>query len=142
MGDIVVGVYYRPPDQDEEVDEAFYRQLEVALRQALVLMGDFNHPDICWKGNTARHAQSRRFLQSIDDNFLTQVVEEPTRRDMLLDPVLTNKEGLVGDVKVGGNLGCSDHEMLEFRILLSSKLKMGASLRVRNQAKEAGDLHG
>ncbi|GAB0199938.1 mitochondrial enolase superfamily member 1 [Grus japonensis] len=98
MGDTVVGVYYRPPDQDEEVDEAFYRQLEVALRsQALVLMGDFNHPDICWKGNMAKHAQSRRFLQSIDDNFLTQVVEEPTRRGVLLDLVLTNKEGLDGE---------------------------------------------
>ncbi|GAB0209615.1 hypothetical protein GRJ2_003427200 [Grus japonensis] len=118
MGDTVVGVYYRPPDQEEEVDEAFYRQLEVALRsQALVLMGDFNHPDICWKSNTAKHAQSRRFLQSIDDNFLTQVVEDPTRRGMLLDLVLPNKEGLVGDVKVGGSLGCNDHEMVEFRIL-------------------------
>ncbi|GAB0208110.1 PDZ domain-containing protein 2 [Grus japonensis] len=84
----------RPPYQEEEVDEAFYRQLEVASRsQALVLMGDFNHPDICWKGNAARHTQSRRFLQNINDNFLTQVVEEPTRRGVLLDLVLTNKEG-------------------------------------------------
>lgn len=46
-GDILVGVYYRPPDQEKEVDEPFYRQLQVASRlQALVLMGDFNHPDI------------------------------------------------------------------------------------------------
>ena len=30
MGDITVGVYYRPPDQDEKVDEAFYRQLQAA----------------------------------------------------------------------------------------------------------------
>jgi len=35
----------------------------------------------------------------------------------LLDLVLTNKEGLVEDVKVGGRLGCSDHEAVEFRIL-------------------------
>ena len=57
MGDTVVGVCYRPPDQEEEVDEAFYRQLEVALQtQALVLMGDFSHPDICWKTNMASHA--------------------------------------------------------------------------------------
>ncbi|GAB0207763.1 hypothetical protein GRJ2_003242000 [Grus japonensis] len=99
MGDTVVGVDYRPPDQEEEVNEAFYRQLEVASRsQALVLMGDFNHPDICWKSKMAKHAQSRRFLQSIDDNFLTQVVEEPMRRGVLLDLVLTNKEGLVGRI--------------------------------------------
>jgi len=47
MDDTVVGVYYRPPDQEEEVDEAFYRQLKVVSQsQALFLMGDFNHPDI------------------------------------------------------------------------------------------------
>jgi len=48
--------------------------------------------------------QSRRFLQGIDDNFLMQVVEEPTRRGTLLNLVLTNKEGLAEDVKVGGSL--------------------------------------
>jgi len=118
MGDVIVDVYYRPPDQEEEADEAFYRQLQAASQsQALVLMGTFNHPDISWEDHTARHMQSRRFLQSIDDNFLMQVVEEPTRKGVLLDLVLKNKEGLVEDVKVGGRLGCSDHEMVEFRIL-------------------------
>ena len=56
------------------------------------------------------------FLQSIDDNVLMQVMEEPTRKGALLDLVLTNKEGLVEDVKVGGRLSCSDHEMVEFRV--------------------------
>jgi len=45
------------------------------------------------------------------------VVEEQTKKGALLDLVLTNKEGLVEDVKVGGRLGCSDHEVLELRIL-------------------------
>jgi len=41
--DILVGVCYRPPSQDEETDEANYEQLvEVTQLQALVLMGDFN----------------------------------------------------------------------------------------------------
>jgi len=119
-----------PPDQEEEVDEAFYKQLQTASQsQALVLMGHFNHPDISWEVHTARHTQSRRFLQSIKNNFLMQVVEEPTRRGTLLDPVLTNKEGLVEDVKAGDSLVCSDHEMVNFRILCGgsgsiSKIKM------------------
>jgi len=50
--------------------------------------------NICWEDHTARHTRSRRFLQSSDDNFLTQVVEEPTRRSALLDLVLTNKDWL------------------------------------------------
>ncbi|PKU37685.1 rna-directed dna polymerase from mobile element jockey- hypothetical protein [Limosa lapponica baueri] len=71
---------------------------------ALVLMGDFNHPDICWKGYTARH-----------------LVEKTTKREALLHLVLTNKEGLVEDIKVGGNLGCSDHGKIEFRIMGSTR---------------------
>jgi len=46
-----------------------------------------------------------------------QVVEEPTRQGVLLDLVLSNRDGLVGVVKVEGSLGCSDHEMVEFKIL-------------------------
>ncbi|GAB0207196.1 hypothetical protein GRJ2_003185200 [Grus japonensis] len=84
-------------------------------------MGDFNHPDICWRDNTAEHKQSRKSLECVDDNFLLQVIEEPTRRGAMLDLVLTNKEGLVGDVKLKGSLGCSDHEMVEFRILRAAR---------------------
>jgi len=80
-------------------------------------MVDFNHPDISWEDHTARYMQSRRFLQSTDDNFLMQVVEEPTKRDTLLDLILMNKERLVEDLKVGGILSCGDHEVVEFRIL-------------------------
>jgi len=70
-----VGVYYRTPDQEEEVDEAFYRQLQAASQtRALVLMGDFSHPDISWEDHRARNMQSRSFLQSIDDNVLMQLV--------------------------------------------------------------------
>jgi len=80
-------------------------------------MGDFNYPDICWEDHTARHTQSRSLLQNIDDNFLVLVAEEPTRRGMLLDLVLTNREGQVENAKVGVCLGCCDHEIGEFRIL-------------------------
>ncbi|KAM4642928.1 uncharacterized protein AAGF69_015296 isoform 1-T2 [Amazona ochrocephala] len=117
MGDITVGVGYRPPDQNDSVDEALYRQIGAAsCLQDLVLMGHFNHPDICWRDVMARHKQSRRFLDCVEDNFL-QVIEEPTRRGAMLDLVLTNGEGLVGNVMLQGSLGHSDHEMVEFEIL-------------------------
>lgn len=51
----------------------------------------------------------------MEDNILMHVVEEPVRKGVLLDLVLTNKEGPVGDVKAGGSLGCSDHQIVEFR---------------------------
>ncbi|GAB0193807.1 hypothetical protein GRJ2_001846000 [Grus japonensis] len=39
----------------------------------------------------------------------------------MLELVLTNKEGLVGNVNLKGSLGCSDHEMVEFKILRAAR---------------------
>lgn len=53
-GQLVVGVYYRPPDHGEPVDEAFLLQLqEVSHSHTLILMRDLNHSDVCWQNNTA-----------------------------------------------------------------------------------------
>jgi len=115
--DILLGVCYRPPNQDEEVDEVFYKRLaEVSQPLALVLMGDFNLPYIGWKYNTAERKQSRKLQDCMEDNFLMQLVSEPTRGGASLDLLFTNREGLVGDVVIGGCLGLSDHEMLEFSV--------------------------
>lgn len=56
-------VCYRLSNQDEDTDERFYKQLaEVVQLPVLVLMEDFNLPDICWKYNTVQKKQSRRFV--------------------------------------------------------------------------------
>ena len=51
----------------------------------------------------------------MEDNFLTQVVSEPKKNGAPL--LFTNREGLVGDVMVGGCLGHSCHEMIEVLII-------------------------
>ncbi|RMC16177.1 hypothetical protein DUI87_08391 [Hirundo rustica rustica] len=69
--DILLGVCYHPLNQEEEVDNLFYKQLEnVSGSSALVLVGDFNLPDICWELNTAEKRQSKKFLECMEDNFL------------------------------------------------------------------------
>ena len=45
----------------------------------------------------------------------------PTRGGALLHLLLVTRAELVGEVKVGGRLGCSDHEMIEFSILGETK---------------------
>ncbi|KAK4807081.1 hypothetical protein QYF61_018422 [Mycteria americana] len=82
-----------PPDQGEPIDEAALLQLqEASCSQALVLLWDFNHPNICWKNS-------------------------PTRWDAILDLLVTNASELIGDIKIGGSLGCSDHALVEFTVL-------------------------
>lgn len=55
-------------------------------------------------------------METIDDNFLTQVINDWTRVGLLLNVTSTNKKELVGDGKVGEILDCTVPEMLEFRI--------------------------
>ena len=52
-------------------------------------------------------------------------MKEPTSGCKILDLLFLNREGPVGDVKVGGHLGQSDHEMLDFSILV--ELRRGVS---------------
>ena len=103
----MIGVYYRPPDQGEAVVEAFLLQMREALcLWALILVGDFNHPDISWKDHMANCKRSRRLAESIDDNFLVQILHRPTRGEALLDLLLTNTEEIIKGVNIGGSLGC------------------------------------
>ena len=54
-----------------------------------------------------------------------QVVDRPTRGEALLDLLLTNAEEIIKDVNVGGNLGCSDHALVELVILRDMGLAKG-----------------
>jgi len=117
-GNLVVGVCYRLPDEGEPTDKALLLQLQDASRsQSLILLGDFNHPDSCWKSSTASCRQSRRLQECIDDNFLSQVMDSPTTGDAILNPLVTNANELRSDVKIGGILGCSEHALVEVAVL-------------------------
>lgn len=68
--DNTLDVCYKLPQQEEQVNEAFDRQIEATQHlQTQVLMGNFKHPSICWRSNTAGHKQSRKFLECIEDIF-------------------------------------------------------------------------
>ncbi|KAK4819351.1 LOW QUALITY PROTEIN: hypothetical protein QYF61_001243 [Mycteria americana] len=83
---------------------------------ACFIVENYTYIIVCWKYNTAERKQPRRFLECVADNFLTQLASEPTREGAPLDLLFTNREGLVSHVMVGGHLGQSDHEMIEFLI--------------------------
>ena len=74
------------PNQEEEVDEAFFReQEETSQLQDLVLVGDFSHLDSCRMSTMTGYKQTRKFLGCVNDNFLMQVLHELTRGDFLPD---------------------------------------------------------
>lgn len=80
-------------------------------------MGGFNLAHVCWKFNTVERKQLNKFLECVEDNFLTQLVCELVREDALLDLLFVSREGMVSDVVVRGHLRHSYHEIKEFSAL-------------------------
>lgn len=74
-------VCYRPPNQENGVDETLCRQMGACTLLIPAPCGtDLNLLDDYQRDNTAGQKKSQRFLKYVADNFLTQVIEEPTRR--------------------------------------------------------------
>ena len=61
-------------------------------------MGDFNFPIIEWPskkvcgGTTSEQEQANHLLGFAENNFLEQIVEEPTRKNNIMDLVLMNNK--------------------------------------------------
>lgn len=73
-------------------------------------MGDFNHHHLLERHHS-RHRQGCEFLECTDDSFMMQVTRTPVRGAALQDFIL--KKELVGSIRVGNLLDCSDNEMME-----------------------------
>ena len=112
-----VCIVYRPPGQTQELDTIMYRNLSsITQRHHSVILGDFNLPQINWQTLQGVEAESHRMLQFVEDNFLFQLVTEPTRENNLLDLILTTQEHLLDNVRVGEQLQNCDHNMVRFTI--------------------------
>ncbi|XP_073518171.1 uncharacterized protein [Phyllobates terribilis] len=99
------------------MDELFmYQMTKFSKKYDVVVMGDFNYPDICWESLSSKTNRSSKFLSSLADNFIFQKVGEKTRGSATLDLILINREEMVEEVKVAGTLGGSDHAIIEFWI--------------------------
>ena len=72
---------------------------------------------------------SIKFRECVEDCFLTQMLDVPTRNEALLDLLLTNQENLLCTILVSDSPGCSDHNIVEFGILLST-LKVSTKTKV------------
>lgn len=72
------------------------------------------------KKNELMHKLSFRLLESIQDCFLLQMLDIPTRSSTLLDLLLTNQEGLLDNISTSGTFSYSDNHIVGFKIPLST----------------------
>ena len=112
----LIGVCYRAPDSTKEQDEALYQMIGNVDRESILLMGDFNFPELDWREPDSLD-DSHPFMECINDNFLFQCVESSTRAENMLDLVLVSEENGIEDLKVGEPFSTSDHQILRWNFI-------------------------
>jgi hypothetical protein len=75
-----------------------------------IILGDFNFPNIPWPSANASSVLESIFVDAINENLLTQIVDFPTRRENILDLVLSNCSERVHASPSPGFAG-SDHDV-------------------------------
>ena len=86
----------------------------------ILILGDFNFPEL-WTTNceqvTGTSTSENNLLNFIDNHFLSQYVDIPTREENILDLCLTNNDRLIYNVKSEYTM-LSDHNTVD--IMLSA----------------------
>ena len=115
---------YRSPNSTDENNEqltALIHQLDQTNSAYKLLVGDFNYGAISWQDNTATSAAETAFLDCLQNTYLNQHVEEPTRgrsgqNPSILDFIISNDPNIVSHIRYESPLGKSDHACLVFNI--------------------------
>ena len=115
-------VAYRPPDYSSESNTLFFSALDYLASNTgrVCLLGDLNLPDFEWE--LFLHPDSLLYNSAADlicNHGLTQLVDEPTRGDNILDVVLCSDVLSCDDIGYLPPLGSSDHSIVSFTLTLS-----------------------
>ena len=113
--EITLGVCYRSMNNADEEDNALLETVDRAAKNSVILMGDFNYPDINWEEGRAS-GKGEKFLDTVQNNFLYQHVKEPTRGMNILDLVLTDDLNMVDNVRCEAPFGRGDHAVVCFDV--------------------------
>ena len=121
---VTIGAFYRSPGSSLDNDQKLVKcinSFKTFNHNKLLLLGDFNFPNINWCNNALGHnlnvnSSAYKFVSCLKNNYLTQHVLFPTRArgsqtSHTLDLIISN-EDIVEDVFNLSPLGKSDHSVL------------------------------
>ncbi len=138
---LLIGLFYRSGSGTESNNTMMRELISQAMTRKhtyTCLIGDFNYPDINWNllspGTDNSLSEEHKFLECIQNNYLTQHITRPTRvrgtdTPHILDLILTDDERIIRDINYHSPLGKSDHAVLSFDILCYSKVQQYKKLK-------------
>ena len=103
---IITCVVYAPPNAGLNYYDQVTQYLHsITNNEKVLIVGDFNLPDINWASMTSSSESSSKFCDYVFEDNLTQLVFNPTHnKGNTLDLVLTNMEDQVSDLSVRTSL--------------------------------------
>ena len=120
---LLAGVLYRSPSGSNSNNEkliGLIDEISDSNYSHLLLMGDINYPKVNWDSwhVSAEDSREYKFMKCLQDNFLFQHVNKPTRcrgtdTPSILDLVITNALN-ISDMEYQSPIGKSDHSVLVF----------------------------
>ena len=129
---LYIGSFYRTPSKDdpeiinqlhESVSKLTCKKDGVLLN--VIINGDVNTPDIIWEDLTVNNNPNysiqlnNTMLDFVNANFLTRLINTPTRNDNILDLVLSTNPDIIYDLEI--HPGMSDHNAITYQVNLSVK---------------------
>ena len=129
-----LGLIYRSPNNNKEDNENLNHLIESVYNSQtisnddIILLGDFNYPYIDWESETSNKNEndcSSKFLNTVNENYLFQIVKEPThlrgtQRPTLIDLIFVKDENIIDNLQYLPPFGNSHHQVLDFNIILKS----------------------
>lgn len=117
------------PSQEDDTDKLFFEELRDASKStALVLMKDFNLPEINRKHHTAGTTRARRFLKTLDDNFVEQALREQLGKMPSLICFLSTERIAWAKWRLAAILATATVKQLNLKSLLTAR-KVPANLQ-------------
>ena len=117
------GCIYRSPNSDYSNNLKLIENIRWAKNQyvEIILVGDFNLPNINWDTLTCDEAYGESFLEILDDCGYEQLIDECTRyrhgqNPSLLDLIICSHPDALENVKVAEAFGKSDHCRIQFDV--------------------------
>ena len=124
----IFSTIYRSPNCLESDHDNIRKQINTVSERfsktndKIVICGDFNYPAIDWStGFCSNNEENKanKFLNTVHENFLHQMIDEPThyrglQNPTLIDLILTNDSNFVHSVEHNPPFGKSHHSVISF----------------------------
>ncbi len=105
---------YEPPKLQAADDTALYEETNsVTQSKETVTIGDFSCPNVDWNLKHGNQ-ESNRLTEMVEDAFFTEIVDQPTGENNILDLVLVADPDLTRNCEVGDKLSSYVHHLVRF----------------------------